>query len=45
MVRENERERERDGVNEVFLRVVVVGCDVVDSVVDIVVVSCVVKYI
>ena len=35
-------ERERDGVNEVFLPVVVVGCEVVDSVVDIVVACCVV---
>ena len=41
--RETERDREREeinGVNEVFLRVVVVGCEVLDSVVDIVVVPC-----
>ena len=38
--KERERERERDDVNEVFVPVVVAGCEVVGSVVDIDVVSC-----
>ena len=41
-MKERKRESGRVSVNEVFLRVVLGGCEVVGSVVDIFVVSCVV---